>query len=92
MNVNVSFRCTVNSTVTIIWSINGTQVTVESQVVNFANSFVYVPLPSDDHSEVIITARKSNNNTMVQCVAIDFATVPLTPQFSDEVILKVYGE
>ena len=92
LNVNVSFRCTVNSGVTIIWSINQTQISVDSQVVLFASRFLYVPLPTNDHSEMIITARKFNNNTMVKCVAADLNAVPIRSQISDTVTLKVYSE
>ena len=92
LNVNVSFRCTVSSGITIIWSINQTQISVDTQVGFFASRFLYVPLPTNDHSEMIITARKSNNNTMVECVAVDFDIVPIRVQTSDTATLKVYSE
>ena len=74
----------------MLWQINGTQVQAPGQVPIFASAQVFVPLPRDSFSELIITATRETNATLEIICAV-YKGVE-TPVDSDPVQLLVYGE
>ena len=75
----------------ILWQINGTQVQTASQVPMFASIQVFVPLPRDNFSELIVTATREINATLeIRCVVDPFVGVVDSVK-SDPVQLLVYG-
>ena len=64
LGTNVTFSC--RGTGSVLWQINGTQVRDASQLPIFESMLVYVPLPSDSFSELIVTA--TNTNLTIICV------------------------
>ena len=61
---NATFSC--RGTGSVLWQINGTQVRNASQLPIFESVLVYVPLPSDGFSELIVTA--TNTSLVIICV------------------------
>ena len=68
------------------------QVRTEQAVQIFAQEEVYVPLPTQSVSELIMTATEMNNFTKaIQCV-VEPNDKTLQAESSDSVYLLVYGE
>ena len=90
LGTNATFSC--RGIGRVLWQINGTQVQDASQVPVFANAQVFVPLPRDNFSELIVTATRDTNATlMIMCHVDPFKGVG-DPDRSDLVRLLVYGE
>ena len=64
LGTNATFSC--RGTGSVLWQINGTQVRHASQLPVFESMLVYVPLPSDGFSELIVTA--TNTSLVIICV------------------------
>jgi hypothetical protein len=91
LGTNATFSC--RGTGSVLWQINGTQVRDASQVPAFASILlVYVPLPRDSSSELIVTAtRETNASLMIICV-VDPGIGMGNLVRSDPVQLLVYGK
>ena len=90
LGTNATFSC--RGIGSVLWQLNGTQVLDAGQVPNFVNEQVFVPLPRDNFSELIVTATRETNATFVIiCAMIPFRGVE-TPVESGPVQLLVYGE
>ena len=89
LGANATFSCGGDGTV--LWQINNTQVQDGSQVPSFANIQVFVPLPRDGFSELIVTATRVTNATLVIICAVDPGVGTGDLVRSDPVQLLVYG-
>ena len=90
LGTNATFSC--RGIGSVLWQINGTQVQAAGQVPVFASAQVFVPLPRDNFSELIVTATRETNATlMIICAVNPFSGVE-APVESDLVQLFVYGE
>ena len=89
LDTNATFSCRGNGEV--LWQINGTQIRTANQVPNFASIQVFVPLPRDSSSELIITATGETNATLIIICAVDQGVGMGTFVRSDPVRLLVYG-
>ena len=90
LDTNATFSC--HGIGRVMWQINGTQVQVAGQVPIFASAQVFAPLPRDNFSELIVTATREINTTlMIICAVNPFRGVEV-PVISDPVRLLVYGE
>ena len=89
MGTNATFYCSGNGE--IQWEINDTQVLMEQQVQLFAQLNVYVPLPTLNISELIMTATEINNLTRTIICHVGGFGVGQVDE-SDPVFLLVYGE
>ena len=90
LGTNVTFSCRGNGT--IRWEIAGTQVITEFLVQLFADEKVYVPLPTPNVSELIMTATEMNNVTRtIRCSVVPLDNVVGNVD-SEPVRLLVYGE
>ena len=90
LSTNATFSCRGNGE--ILWEIDGTQVLTEDLVQLFAELGVYVPLPTPNVSELIMTATEMNNFTRtIQCLVDPGIGVGQLEE-SDLVRLLVYGE
>ena len=93
LGTNATFSCRGNRKV--LWEINGTQVTDASQVPMFSSIIcVFVPLPKDSSSELIVTASiKTNASLEIVCVVQPRLGVqPWSSNKSSPVHLLVYGK
>ena len=90
LGTNATFSCHGDGKVS--WKINNTQANTPELVPQFAQENIYVPLPLQGSSELIITATADNNFTrLIQCnVALD--SIPAQAVDSEIVHLLVYGE
>ena len=86
---NASYSCTAIGSV--FWHINERDVVGQTRVDNLFRFNIFVPLPTANHSTVIITATPTNNSTLttVQCRVEDGFTLL---NRSDSVGLLAYGE
>ena len=90
LGANATFSC--NGTGRVLWQINGSQVRDAGQLPTFERVQVYVPLPRDDSSEVIVTATRETNATLrIMCV-VDPGIGMGDLDTSDPVRLLVYGK
>ena len=87
LGTNATFSC--RGTGSVLWQINGTQVRDASQLPSFESILVYVPLPSDSFSELIVTA--TNTSSVIICV-VDPGIGMGDVVKSDAVQLFVYGK
>ena len=87
LGTNATFRCSGNGNV--LWRINNTQVRDESQVPLFSSIGVFVPLPSNNISELIVTASTKTNATLVIICVVELGVGHSTE--SSPVQLLVYG-
>jgi hypothetical protein len=93
LGTNATFSCHGNGKV--LWQINSTQVQDASQVPEFSSTLcVFVPLPNDNMSELIVTASiKTNASLMLTCVVEPSPDVmPWSSDKSSPVQLLVYGK
>ena len=67
LGTNATFSC--RGTGSVLWQINGTQVRHASQLPIFESMLVYVPLPSDGFSELIVTA--TNTSLVIYICVVD---------------------
>ena len=90
LGTNTTFSCRGNGE--IRWEVGGTQVTTEQLVQLFAELGVYVPLPTPNVSELIMTATEMNNiSRTIQCLLDPGIGVGQLEE-SDPVHLTVFGE
>ena len=90
LGTNATFSCRGNGQ--IVWEISSTQVRGQDQVEGFNAVNVFVPLPTADYSELIVTGTRDNNNTRpIRCV-VEPENVLEANEESDAVYLLVYGE
>ena len=90
LGTNATFYCHGNGD--IIWEVNGTQVQTELAVKLFVHEKVYVPLPTPNVSELIMTATEMNNITRtIQCL-VDPGIGVGPHEESNCVHLIVFGE
>jgi hypothetical protein len=89
LGTNATFSC--RGTGIVLWQINGTQVRDASQVPNFETILVYVPLPRDSSSELIVTATKETNASLMIMCLVDPGIGMGDVVMSDAVQLLVYG-
>ena len=90
LGTNATFTCRENGN--IMLEISNTQISEQSQVVNFATVGVYAPLPTPTFSELFMTGTLENNvSRTIQCVVVD-PNNPLATEESEVVQLLVYGE
>ena len=88
LGTNATFSCRGNGPV--LWSISNTQIRDANQLSGFEMVGIYVPLPKDNFSELIITATLKNNATrMIQCI-VDQGIIGKINM--NVVTLLVYGE
>ena len=93
LGTNATFSCHGNGRV--LWQINSTQVQDDDQVPIFADPQIFVPLPRDNFSELIVTATRETNATLVIiCQVMNPYAWPLSGSVvdSDPVQLLVYGK
>ena len=89
LDANATFSC--HGIGRVLWQINGTQVWSANQVPVFASIQVFVPLPRDNFSELIVTAtRETNASLEIRCVVDPYSGVGITIM-SDPARLLVYG-
>ena len=90
LDTNATFSC--RGIGSVLWQINGTQVLDAGQVPKFVSTQVFVPLPRDNFSELIVTATEETNATLaIICIVNPFRGVETTME-SGPVRLLVYGE
>ena len=89
LGTNVTFSC--HGIGRVLWLINGTQVRDASQPPVFVNAQVFIPLPRDSSSELIITATRVTNATLVIICLVDPVSGVSESARSDPVQLLVYG-
>ena len=89
LGTNATFSC--RGTGMVLWQINGTQVRDASQLPIFESTLVYVPLPRDSSSELIVTATEVTNATLVIGCVVDPGIGMGNLGISDAVHLLVYG-
>ena len=89
LGTNATFSC--RGSGKILWQINGTQIRVGYQVTNFASIQVFVPPPRDSSSELIVTATRETNVTLMIICAVDQGVGVGNLARSDPVQLLVYG-
>ena len=90
LGANATFSCRGEGT--ILRQFNNTVVQDESQVPLFANIQVFVALPRDDFSELIVTATRVTNATLVIVCVVDPGVGMGDLVRSDPVQLLVYGK
>ena len=90
LGTNATFSCHGNGTV--FWEISDTQIQIESQVQDFAEVKVYVPLPTPSVSQLIMTATVDNNFTGEIICLVDPGFGVGKIKRSIPVYLLVYGE
>ena len=91
LGTNATFTCRGNGR--IKWEISGTQVSTKELVELFAERGVYVPLPTPNVSELIMTATLDNNVTRtIRCLVIPGGNVARQIAESTLVHLLVYGK
>ena len=89
LGTNATFTC--HGDGLVFWKISGTQAITSELVSLFAEEQVYIPLPNQSYSELIMTAtNKSNFTRAIQCL-VALSNID-TPDESDTVYLLVYGE
>jgi hypothetical protein len=91
LGTNATFSC--RGTGSVLWQINGTQVRDASQpqVPAFERIQVFVPPPRDSSSELIVTATRVTNATLVIICHVDPGFEMGDPIMSAAVHLLVYG-
>ena len=89
LGTNATFSC--RGIGRVLWLINGTQVRAANQPPVFANTQVFVPLPRDSFSELIVTATRVTNATLVIICIVDPISGVGDSVGSDPVQLLVYG-
>ena len=90
LNTNATFSC--RGIGKVLWRINGTQVRDASQLTVFANAQVFVPLPRENFSELIVTATRGTNATLVIICQVDPFRGVGDSDGSESVRLLVYGK
>jgi hypothetical protein len=93
LGTNATFFC--RGTGSVLWQINGMQVINADQVPIFSSIYVFVPLPNDSISELIVTESTTTNASLIIiCVVVDsFDEWPWTSNKSSPVqLLSVYGK
>ena len=92
LGTNATFTCAGNGLVR--WQVTGTQILTQEQVELFETDGVYVPLPTPNFSELIITASVKYNVTDPGAVVcqVDPGIGVGQVEKSDPVRLLVYGE
>lgn len=88
---NASYSCTAIGDV--FWRINEMEISVQSQVDNLAQSNIFAPLLTANHSVVIITATLVNNvsTIAVECLVAEEGQLRVLNR-TGTVGLLVYGE
>ena len=89
LGTNATFSC--RGIGRVLWQINGAQVRDASQPLVFANAQVFVPLPRDSSSELIVTATRETNATLVIICVMDSVIGMGNFVRSNPVQLLVYG-
>ena len=89
LGTNATFSC--RGIGRVLWQINGTQVKGASQPPVFAIAQIFVPIPRDNFSELIITVTRETNATLVIICLIDPVSGVGDSVRSDPVQLLVYG-
>ena len=89
LGTNTTFSC--HGIGRVLWQINGSQVRDASQLPIFARIQVYIPLPRDDFSELIVTATRETNATLVIICVVDPGIGMGNFVRSNPVQLLVYG-
>jgi hypothetical protein len=91
LDTNATFSC--RGTGRVLWQINGTLVLDASQVPVFERLIqVFVPLPRDSSSELIVTATRVTNATLVIVCVVDPGIGMGDIGTSEAVQLLVYGK
>ena len=89
LGTNATFSC--RGAGSVLWQINGTQVRDATQLQVFEDEQVFVPLPRDSSSELIVSATEVTNATLVIMCIVDPGIGMGDPSMSDAVQLLVYG-
>ena len=89
LGTNATFSC--RGAGSVLWQINGTQVHHPSQVPLFESILLYIPLPRASSSELIITATRVTNATLMIVCVVDPGIGMGSLVMSDAVQLLVYG-
>ena len=90
LGTNVTFTC--HGDGEVFWEINNTQVSGASLVPAFAEVMVFVPLPNDRFSELIVTGSRENNATLVIMCVVNPGVGVGDIEKSEPVQLLVYGK
>ena len=90
LGTNATFSC--RGTGSVLWRINGSQVRDASQLSLFASFQVFVPLPRQSFSELIVTATRATNATRLEIICLVDPGIGMgVAVASDPVQLLVYG-
>ena len=89
LGTNATFTCHGNGQV--FWEISDVQVVSAQPVQTFVQAQIYVPLPIQGFSELIMTVTAHNNITLIQCL-VATSNLINPPVESEIVHLLVYGE
>ena len=90
LGTNATFSC--RGTGSVLWRINGSQIRDPGQLPVFAGFKVFVPLPRQSFSEVIVTSTKATNATLEIICLVDPGVGMGDIVASDPVQLLVYGK
>ena len=90
LGTNATFSC--RGTGSVLWRINGSQIRDPGQLPVFAGFEVFVPLPRQSFSELIVTATKMTNSTLEIICLVDPGIGRGDIVASDPVQLLVYGK
>ena len=90
LGTNATFSC--RGTGSVLWQINGSQVQDASQLSLLASFKVFVPLPRQSFSELIVTATRATNATLEIICLVDPGVGMGDIVASDPVQLLVYGK
>ena len=90
LGTNATFFCRGDGSV--LWQINGSQVRDPGQLPVFAGFKVFVPLPRQSFSELIVTATEVTNATLEIICVVDPGIGMGDIDSSDPVQLLVYGK
>jgi hypothetical protein len=90
LGTNATFSC--RGTGSVLWQINGTQVRDAIQLPAFESIQVFVPPPRDSSSELVVTASRVTNSSLVIICVVDPGIGMGDLVRSDAVQLLVYGK
>ena len=90
LGTNATFSC--RGTGSVLWQINGSQIWDASQLSLLASFKIFVPLPRQSFSELIVTATRVTNSTGLEIICIVDPGIGMGEAVeSDPVELLVYG-
>ena len=67
-DTNVTFNCSVQSHLAIVWSVNGTQISHDDQFVNFMNLGYAIEPMNTESSYSTMTVSAMDTNSVLECL------------------------